>query len=123
MPEIKSILKPENSLISGLAVVGLVIANYNLHNGTAAGAAATGPAWNDTLVTSNKKAGYTSLAMVAGISLVAKDANIFILGCAAIIAMHSSYLHSIAVAPGTGKAVMPNAAAAQSAYAPAIAAV
>lgn len=116
MAEIKSILKPENSLVAGMAVVGLVIANYNLHNGTAAGASATGPAWNPTLVTSNKKAGYTSLAAVAGISLIAHDANIFILGCAAIIAMHSTYLHSIAVEPQLNQMVAPNAT---SAYQPA----
>lgn len=115
MAEIRSILKPENSLVAGLAVVGLVVANYNLHNGSAAGCAAT-DAWNPTLVTSNKKAGYSSLVMVAGLSLIAKDANIFILGCAAILGMHSSYLHSIAVHPQTGQLVAPTGA---SAYAPA----
>jgi hypothetical protein len=110
-----SILKPENSLVAGMAVVGVVIANYNLHNGPVAGASAT-DAWNPTLLTSNKKAGYTSLIAVAGLSLIAKDANIFILGCAAILAMHSSYLHSIAVHPQTGQMVAPNAT---SAYQPA----
>ncbi len=121
MAAIKSILAPENSLIAGMAVVGLVVANYNLHNGTAASAAATG-SWDPHLKTSNTKAGWTSLAMVAGISLLAKDANIFILGCAAIIAMHSSYIHSIAVEPTLGAMAMPpaNGASAASAYAPTV---
>jgi hypothetical protein len=116
MPDIRSVLKPENSMIAGLAVVGLVIANYNLHNGPVATVQAT-DAWNGTLTTSNKKAGWTSLAMVAGVSLLAKDANIFILGCAAIIAMHSSYIHGIAVSPQLGTMVAGPAAA--SAYQPA----
>lgn len=106
----KSYLKPENSIIAGMATVGLVIANYNLHNGSAASASAT-PAWNQDLTTSTKKAGYTSLIMVAGIALVSKDANIFILGCAAIIAMHSTYIHSIATSPNTGTIVAGAAAA------------
>jgi hypothetical protein len=101
-----SVLKPENSMIAGLAVVGLVIANYNLHNGPASSVqmspseGAGGP-----LTTSNKKAGWSSLALVAGISLLAKDANVFILGCASVIAMHSSYIHSIAVSPQTNQVV------------------
>jgi len=118
MAEITSYLKPENSIIAGLAVVALVIANYNLHNGTAAQAHASDP-MHPALVTSNKKAGWTSLAMVSGIALIARDANVFILGCAAIIAMHSSYLHSIAVNPATNSAV--SSAPTASAYLPAAA--
>ena len=119
MAEIKSILKPENSLIAGMAVVGLVVGNYNLHNGTAASAAATG-SWDPHLKTSNSKAGWTSLIMVSGISLLAKDANIFILGCAAVIAMHSSYIHSIAVEPQLGGMAVPPAGGAAAAYAPSV---
>jgi hypothetical protein len=55
--------------------------------------------------------------MVAGVSLLAKDANVFILGMATVIAMHSSYLHSIAVSPALGSIVSGPAAA--GAYAPA----
>jgi hypothetical protein len=116
-----SVLKPENSMIAGLAVVGLVIANYNLHNGPAASVALS-PAegtGGGNLTTTNKKAGWTSLIMVAGISLLAKDANIFILGGAAVIAMHSSYLHSIAVSPAINSIVSGPAAA--GAYLPAAA--
>ena len=108
--DIKSYLTPENSIVAGLATVALVIGNYNLHNGTAAQANMTEPN-HPALTGSNKKAGYTSLIMVAGISLVARDANIFILGCAAIIVMHSSYVHSIAVNPANSKAVQSTPAA------------
>jgi hypothetical protein len=107
-----SVLKPENSMIAGLAVVGLVIADYNLHNGPVSSVALSpAESGGGNLTTSNRKAGWTSLIMVAGISLLAKDANIFILGTAAIIAMHSSYLHSIAVSPALNAIVSGPAAA------------
>lgn len=115
-----SVLKPENSMIAGLAVVGLVIANYNLHNGPVSSVALSpAEAGSGVLTTSNKKAGWESIAMVAGISLLARDANIFILGMAAVIAMHSSYLHSIAVSPAVNAIVSGPAAA--GAYVPAAA--
>lgn len=115
-----SVLKPENSMIAGLAVVGLVIANYNLHDGPVSSVALS-PAESGTgmLTTTNRKAGWTSMIMVAGVSLLAKDANIFILGMAAVIAMHSSYLHSIAVSPRVNSIV--NGPAAAGAYLPAAA--
>ena len=113
-----SVLKPENSVIAGLAVVGLVIANYNLHNGSES-AVALSPAMDPSLLTTNKKAGWTSIVMVAGVALLAKDSNIFILGMAAVIAMHSSTLHSIATSPSVNQIVSgPQAAGA---YVPAAA--
>jgi hypothetical protein len=107
-----SVLKPENSVIAGLAVVGLVIANYNLEVGSMASVALS-PAENGSgnLTTAAKKSGWTSIIMVAGVSLLAKDANIFILGMAAVIAMHSSVLHSIATSPQLGQIVAGPAAA------------
>ena len=115
-----SVLKPENSMIAGLAVVGLVVANYNLHNGPVSSVALSpAEAGSGSLTTTNKKSGWTSIVMVAGISLLAKDANIFILGMAAVIAMHSSYLHSIAVSPQVNAIVSGPAAA--GAYLPATA--
>jgi hypothetical protein len=108
-----SVLKPENSMIAGLAVVGLVIANYNLHNGPVSSVALSPSeaGGSGNLTTTNKKAGWTSIVMVAGVSLLAKDANVFILGMAAVIAMHSSYLHSLAVSPAVNEIVSGPAAA------------
>jgi hypothetical protein len=116
-----SVLKPENSMVAGLAVIGLVIANYNLHNGPVSSVAVSQSeaGGSGVLTTTNRKAGYTSLIMVAGIALLAHDGNIFILGAAAIIAMHSSYLHSIAVSPSVNSIVSGPAAA--GAYVPAAA--
>jgi hypothetical protein len=115
-----SVLKPENSMIAGLAVVGLVIADYNLHNGSLASVALSPPeGGGGNLTDANRKAGWTALIMVAGISLLAKDINVFILGSAAIIAMHSSTLHAIAVSPQLNSIVSGPAAA--GAYLPAAA--
>jgi hypothetical protein len=101
-----SILKPENSFIAGFAVVGLVIANYNLHNGTGIGVRAT-DAHHPLVKQANNTAGWSSLILVSGASLLAKDANIFILGSIAIIVMHSSFLEHIAASPDTGMVVAP----------------
>jgi len=109
-----SILKPENSLIAGFAVVGLVIANYNLHNGTGVGVRAT-QANHPLTKQANNTAGWSSLILVFGASLLAKDANIAILGLAAVIVMHSAFLEHIAADSETGQVT----AAGPAAYLPA----
>lgn len=110
----KSVLKPEGSLMMGAAVAGLVWANYQQNVGSVKDAQAT-DAHHPILETSRKKAGYSSLVLVAGIGLLAKDVNIVILGGAAIMAMELSYRHAIMTHPVTGQ-LMPPAAAM---YAPA----
>lgn len=97
----KSILKPENSIIAGVAVMGAVYASYQINVGTTAAAAAT-PANHPILESSRKKAGYESFVLVAGLGLIAKDANIIILGSATIIAMELTYRHSIMADHETG---------------------
>lgn len=97
----KSYLKPENSIVAGLAVVGLVYADYQLNVGTMASAQAT-DANHPVLESSRKKAGYTAFVLVAGVGLIARDANIIILGGAAIIAMELQYRHAIMAHPDTG---------------------
>jgi hypothetical protein len=111
---IKSYLKPEGSIVAGLAVMGSVYAIYQLNTGTVAQVAMTDA--NHPLVeTSRKKAGYQAALLVAGIGLIAKDANIIILGSASIIAMELSYRQAIMAHPETGKMVPPD----ESTYAPA----
>jgi hypothetical protein len=100
-------LKPENSAIAGLAVVGLVYAVYNLNLGSVAAAHATDPN-HPVLESSRKKAGLTSLAMVAAITLITKDANVGILGGGAIILMEFSARHAIMAHPQSGQLVNPN---------------
>lgn len=114
----KSYLKPEGSIIAGLAVIGSVYAIYQLNLGSTAQVHMT-DANHPAVEMSRRKAGYESGLLVAGIGLIAKDANIIILGSATIIAMELSYRHAIMVHPETHKMQPPD----NSTYQPAGAAV
>lgn len=111
----KSVLKPEGSVVAGLATIGAVYGVYQLNVGTVSQAHATTPN-HAVLESSRKKAGYEALVLVAGLTLITKDANIGILGGAAIIAMELSYRHGIMSDTTTGKLANPGN---MSAYAPA----
>jgi hypothetical protein len=102
----KSYLKPEGSILSGVALMGVVFAIYQLNIGTQSQASMT-DANHPVVETSRKKAGYEAAVLVGGIGLIAKDANIIILGSAAIIAMELTYRHSIMSDPQTGQMVSP----------------
>src|SRR6202035_343584 len=104
---IKSILKPENSAIAGVAVAGSVFAIYSLDIGTVASAHAS-DANHGALEASRKKAGYSAFIFTAAIALLTKDMNIAILGGAAIIGMEIHYRHAIMVNPQTHKVEPPN---------------
>lgn len=99
---IKSILTPENSIVAGLATVGLVAGVYALDVGPVS-QVHTSDASHPANSSGIQKAGYTSLIMVAGISLLARDPNIVILGGAAIIAFHAHYRHANLTNPATGQ--------------------
>lgn len=105
---IQSVLRPEGSIVAGLATVALVYSVYQLNVGDVASAAAT-DAHHPLLESSRKKAGWTSLALVAGVALLAKDPNIVILGGAAVVGMEASYRHAIMQDPNTGIIVAPPA--------------
>lgn len=113
--EFKSILKPENSAIAGLATIGLVYGVYNLNLGTFSQAQAT-EANHPVLESSRKKAGWTALTIVAALTLVTRDKNIGILGFGTIMAMEFTARHSIMSHPQSGQLMNPNG---NSAYAPA----
>jgi|SRR6185437_6688162 len=100
----------EGSLVLGLAVIGAVYAVYQLNVGPVSGVQMS-PANHPALDTSRKKAGYTSLAMVAGLGLLARDPNVVILGGSAIIAMEASYRHAIMAHPQSGQIIPPTLAA------------
>lgn len=103
----KSILKPSDSVVMSVATVGGVIAVYELHLGSVAQAHAT-DANHGANASSKKKAGYTALAFVAALTLIAKDANIAILGGGTIIAMEINYRHAIMTDPVTGDIQAPD---------------
>ena len=107
MVAFKSYLKPENSIIAGLAVMGLVYADYQLNVGTISQVHMT-DANHPAVETSRKKAGYSAFVLVAGIGLISRDTNIVILGAATIIAMELTYRHAIMADPVTGKMQPPS---------------
>lgn len=109
----KSILKPDASVMASAATVGLVYGVYQLNAGSVMSAQAT-DANHPILETSRKKAGYTALVLVAGLTLLTKDANIGILGSGTIIAMEISYRHAIMAHPVSGDLIPPG----HSAYEP-----
>lgn len=104
---IKSILKPENSALAGVAVAGSVMAIYSLDVGTVAGAHAS-DANHGALESSRKKAGYTAFIFVSALALITRDLNILILGGATIIGMEVHYRHAIMVNPQTNQVEPPN---------------
>lgn len=97
----RSILKPQDSVISGLAVAGSVYAIYQMNIGSVASAHAS-DANHGALETSRKKAAYTSFILVSAVTLLTRDANVGVLGYGSIIAMDVSYRHGIMVDPNTG---------------------
>lgn len=102
----KSVLKPEGSIVSGIAVAGSVYAIYSMNVGTVVQAHAS-DANHGSLESSRKKAGYTSFVFVAAITLITRDANVGILGFGSIVAMETLYRHAIMVEPTTGQMQSP----------------
>ena len=109
MPTIRSVLKPEGSIVAAVAVVGLVYATYQMDCGPVSGAYVTA-ANHPALESSRKIAGYTSFVLVAGLTLITRDANVGILGFASIVAMEAHYRHAIMASPETGRVQAPIAA-------------
>lgn len=79
-------LKPEASLTVGLATGAIVLAIYNRGIPSAADIRVSGQDDPD-LASARKMAAWTSAGVVAGISLIARDPTIFIVGGAMTIAV------------------------------------
>lgn len=95
-------LKPEGSIMAGIATAGLVVAIYSLEAGTTAQAHATDS--NDpNLMTARRKAAFASVAVVAAVSLLAKDPTIFILGGGVLVVYDWHLRHATAADPITGR--------------------
>lgn len=97
-------LKPEFSIMAGLTMGALVYGVYN----TAlppAGDIRTVQENNVDVDSANRLAGWTSAAVVAGISLIAKDATIFIIGGSMVVALNWWYKHANQVKPEIGRVI------------------
>lgn len=102
--DLKPNLGVENSIVVAMASAVAVISVYNQTVGPVADVHATSA--NDVnLSMSVKKAGWLSILLVTGIALLAKDANIVILGGSAIILEEVCYRHALATSPTTGRMV------------------
>jgi hypothetical protein len=98
-----SLRTPEVSIGVGLAV-GTVV--YGIYQGALPPVADVRSldAHNQDVAASERMAGWTAAAVVAGISLLAKDGTVFIIGGSMVIAMSLWHRHANAVNPVEGRA-------------------
>ena len=99
-----SVLKPEGSMMAGLATAAVVYGVYQTALPSIADARSAQPG-NVDLQASERSAGFIAAGIVAGVSLIAKDPTIFILGGGMVIAMAWWHRHADMVQPELGKAV------------------
>jgi len=103
---IKSILKPDGSVAMGIATGVLVYAVYDRSLPSMATMSAT-PAHDINIEAGRKSAALTSAAVLAGVTLLTRDVNVFILGSAVLIALDWHARVANSRSPETGKLVTP----------------
>lgn len=96
-------LKPEISIPAALAVVVGVYGIYQINLPPVADAR-TIESGNMDLSSAEREATWEAAALVSGISLIARDPAIFVVGSAAVIVLAWKYRHADAVSPLTKKA-------------------
>lgn len=99
-------LKPEYGVMSGLTVGAVVFAIHTQATPSQADIQAL-PAGNKDVDSAERKATIISAGVVAGISLLAKDPTIFIIGSAATLAMAIWTRHSNWTESAGGKYLSP----------------
>lgn len=99
-----SILKPEGSVTLGAATAALVYGVYSYSVPDMATVQATLP-HDDAIESGRKRAAWTSAAVVAAISLIAKDKTVFVLGGLMVLGLDWHARHANSVHPETGKMV------------------
>jgi len=101
-----ALLDRKTSLAVGLATVAVVYGIYQIHMPTLVDARAADPG-DANLSGSERSAAWTATAAVAGISLLAKDPTVFILGGSTVIALSWLHKHANMLDTQIGSAVMP----------------
>lgn len=99
-----SLLKPDVSIPVALATGALVYGVYNLALPTIADVRTSGENHPD-VESANKLATWTSAVAVAGVALIARDMNVFIVGGGMTLALSWWYKHADMVIPEISKAV------------------
>ncbi len=100
-------MKAETSIVAGLSTAALVYAIYANATPTIADIRVAKPGDAD-IEASRKLAAWTSAGIVAGVSLIAKDGTIFVMGGAMVIALDWWHRHANEVTPLTGRATAPD---------------
>jgi hypothetical protein len=100
-------LKPETSItiaaLSGLMVYGI----FNVEVGPSVTDVKSAAPYNSAINGSTRSATLTSIAVVSGISLLAKDPTIFLVGGSVAALLSWKYKHANTVSPATGQVTMP----------------
>lgn len=97
-------LRPEVSLPTSLATAAVVWAVYNSALPPVADVRVNGM-HDPHIASSERLAAWTAAGIVGGISLIARDSNVFIVGGAMIVALSWWHRHANAVNPDTGRAM------------------
>lgn len=102
-------LRSEVSIGMGLAVAALVYGVYSNVTPNMADIRAAEPG-NGDVDSTRKQAAWMSAGVVSGVSLIAKDPTIFVIGGSMVIALDWFHRHANEVDPRTGRAaVLPEA--------------
>lgn len=102
-------LRPADSITIALATGIGVSAIYGMDVGPLADVHAT-VSGDQAINASIKKAGWKSLLLVTGITLLTRDLNVVYIGGSMIIAEHVMYLHADMAAPHSGEVAVNPAA-------------
>lgn len=104
LPSWKTILKPDQSVVTSLAVAGGVLAVYTTSLPSMVEIHAA-PAHNASVASSQRKAMWTSAALVGGAYLLTRDPNVFVAGGVAFVSIEWLFRHANGVDPRSGKVV------------------
>lgn len=99
-------LKPEISLGASLAVMALDFGIYKINMPALADVKAS-PAHIQAVDSSRKASAWTAIAASAGISLLARDPNIFIFGAGFAVALDWYFRHANYTDPANGAVTLP----------------
>lgn len=108
MAVLNSILKPESSVLTGLAEGAAIVAIYTASLPNTADVRTAAP-HNTDVEAARKRAAWTSGGVLGVIFLLTRDLNSFLIGGAVLAAIDFHYKHADAVSPATGKATLPPA--------------
>lgn len=101
----KSILKPDGSVLMGVATAALVAFIFKTQLPNTAIIHATEPANDNNIDAARKKATWTSIGTLSAITLLTRDVNVFILGGVVTVALDFNARHANASHPVTGQLV------------------